>query len=49
MNTVMERMNLAIVTAPDGMTELVRGSDLRLVRQVAAGSLSGCGVELRRD
>ena len=34
MNTVMERMNLAIVTAPDGITELVRGSDLRLVRQV---------------
>ena len=34
MNTMMEKMNLAIVTVPNGMTELVRGSDLRLVGHV---------------
>jgi anti-anti-sigma factor len=34
MSTVMERTRQAIVTAPDGMTELVRGSDLRLVRHM---------------
>jgi anti-anti-sigma factor len=34
MNRLMERTNQAIVTAPKGMTELVRGCDLRLVGYV---------------
>ncbi len=34
MNTMMEGKNHAMITAPNGMTELVRGSDLRLVGHV---------------
>ena len=34
MNTVMERKNQTIVAVPSGITELVRGSDLRLVGYV---------------
>lgn len=34
MNTVVQMANSAVVAAPEGMTELVRGSDLRLVGQM---------------
>ena len=34
MNTVIERRSQSIVTVPNGITELVRGSDLRLVGYV---------------
>jgi anti-anti-sigma factor len=34
MNTVMERKSQTIVVVPSGITELVRGSDLRLVGYV---------------
>ena len=34
LNTVVQRTNSAVVAAPEGMTELVRGSDQRLVWQV---------------